>query len=183
MRVRRFFGLGLLKTQGIPIYRRIIRLVRPLISTQEASEEELREVSTWLGSGDFKLHPSQGPRATNYVAKNRRKILGFVQLVRYAPEYYPYVGHWLMGLTVRSLYRGMGIGEELTRMVIAKATEGKAEEIFLLVFEDNRPAIDCYLKLGFQEHMNPALEEQLEMERKTSGRKRVLMRKRVIQGG
>jgi ribosomal protein S18 acetylase RimI-like enzyme len=181
MRAKRFFSLVLLRVQRIYFYRRIIRSVRPFIAIKEATEEELQQVYAWLRSGDFKPHTSQGPRATNYLAMNGKRIVGFVQLVCYPPEYYPYVGYWLMGLTVKPLYRGMGIGEDLTRTAIAKATEEKAEEIFLLVSEDNHPAIDCYLKLGFEGHMISALEEQLEAERQSSGRKRVLMRKRISQ--
>ena len=181
MRGKRLFGLGLLKIQNISLYRRIVRWIRPPIAIREAAEEEMQQICAWFRSGDFKPHTSQGPRATNYMAINGKRIVGFVQLVNYPPEYHPHVGYWLMGLTVRSLYRGMGIGEDLTRAVIAKATEEKAKEISLLVFEDNHPAIDCYLKLGFEGHVISSLDEQLEAERQSSGRKRILMRKRINQ--
>jgi ribosomal protein S18 acetylase RimI-like enzyme len=52
----------------------------------------------------------------------------------------------------------------------------------LVVFNDNTRAIRLYRKLGFQMNAIPGLEAQLESERTPSGRRRVVMRKR-LKGG
>ena len=50
------------------------------------------------------------------------------------------------------------------------------------MFNDNTRAIRLYRKLGFELILIPELEAHLESERTPSGRRRVVMRKR-LKGG
>jgi ribosomal protein S18 acetylase RimI-like enzyme len=104
-------------------------------------------------------------------------LVGFAQLLRHADDHFPYEGHWLVNLRVTPWYRGMGIGEELSRRVIQGAKEQGAKELLLIVTEDNRAAVGLYRKLGFERALIPRLEEHLERERQTTGLKRIVMRK------
>lgn len=56
---------------------------------------------------------------------------------------------WL-ALGVRRDFRRRGIGRRLMDGVIEKAWQSGLERIELIVWADNRPAIDLYEKLGFQ---------------------------------
>jgi ABC-2 type transport system ATP-binding protein len=69
----------------------------------------------------------------------------------------------------------MGIGEELSRMVMEKSRKERAKGLSLLVNEYNHRAIRLYRKLGFEMRVIPALERELEHERCTLGYRRVLM--------
>lgn len=51
--------------------------------------------------------------------------------------------------------RGRGLGEQLTRAIIAEAAERGIRSLALFVFPDNTPAITLYEKLGF-EHRGPS---------------------------
>ncbi|HOL18373.1 MAG TPA: GNAT family N-acetyltransferase, partial [Bacillota bacterium] len=76
-------------------------------------------------------------------------------------------------------YRGLGAGEKLTKRVIEEAQKRGAAELLLLVNEDNRPAIRLYQKLGFVRAVLPALEPVLEAEKKRTGRRRIVMQKKI----
>jgi ribosomal protein S18 acetylase RimI-like enzyme len=78
---------------------------------------------------------------------------------------------------VKSRQQGFGIGERLSLTVIARSREESAPELSLLVDDDNMRAIRLYRKLGFDFHVIPELEAQLEQGRKPSGSRRVVMRK------
>ncbi len=84
-------------------------------------------------------------------------------------------GLWLFSLGVRLKYRRLGIGELLSRRVVQVARERGAPELYLLVFEDNRPAVRLYHKLGFKQRTVSTMEEMLKREKQTYGRRRVVM--------
>lgn len=175
--LRKLFGFSLRKIQGIFVYRRVASLLRNGVSIQEAEEQDLIRIHAWLRPGDSRRSVTRNSRTTNFVAKNRGKTVGFVQLVRHPENDHPFSGYWLFSLVVRTLYRGMGIGEMLSRAVIEKATEEGADELFLLLRQDNHRAIKLYHKLGFEMKVIPVLEEQLEKERLSLGYRRVPMSK------
>lgn len=102
-------------------------------------------------------------------------MVGGVYLVRRPEQAYPHDGYWLISLAVSSLHQGMGIGEELCRAVMEKSRKEEARGLSLLVSEDNHRAIRLYRKLGFKTRLIPALEKQLDDERRTLGYRRVLM--------
>lgn len=117
------------------------------------------------------------PDVTNFIACRKDKIFGFVQLVRHKEDALPGSGHWLFSLYVWPLFRGMGIGEALSRRVMEQARMENVRELSLLVYEDNRAAFCMYEKLGFAKVIIPTLEKMLEEERKVFGRRRVVLRR------
>jgi len=105
-----------------------------------------------------------------------RRVTGFVELVRHPPEHAPYIGHWLFSLNVLDPWcRGLGIGEALARHVVGCARREGARELWLVVGEANGPAIALYRKLGFERAAVVGLEELLEEEARTTGKRRITM--------
>ena len=169
------FELCLRKTQGISVYRRVAGSLRTGIEIQEADEEDMQHVHDWLNPGQVKHTVSANPNDTCFIAKKESRVVGCVYLVRRPEQSYPHDGYWLISLTVRTLYRGMGIGEKLCRTVMDKSRKEEAKGLSLLVNEYNHRAIRLYRKLGFEMRVIPALEKQLDDERRALGYRRVLM--------
>jgi len=63
--------------------------------------------------------------------------------------------------------------------VIAKAKEQKAKDMLLVVFEDNKAAIRLYRKFGFEIITHPDLEPLLAEEKTNTGKRRIVMRKKL----
>ena len=165
----------ILMIQGITVYRRIVRLLHVDISVREANEEDERKFIAWLHPGRTEIHIAPDITCTCFIAEKGGRIIGSVELVRRTNKHYPYDGYWLSSLNVRIMYRGMGIGEELSQKVIAKSREEGAKELCLTVGENNHPAIRLYQKLGFQFKVVPELEKQFEQERDAHRRAMLLM--------
>lgn len=164
------------RLQRLPLFRAWIKRFRPAYTIEEAIPSDLLAVQARLNPGSDALPQRQMPGVTNYVAKHGTQLLGFVQLVRHPPEHFPYVGAWLSGHIVWGRYRGMGLGEALTRRVIEQAQSEGARELRLLVFADNTRAINLYRKLGFESADAPEFMQVLDGETGQSGRRRVVMR-------
>jgi ribosomal protein S18 acetylase RimI-like enzyme len=173
-------GAMLHRFQNLAIYRSFGRRVVSGVTLREASEADQRAVQRWL---DPNSDPTQELRpnsnVTNWVAEVHGQLAGFVQLVRHPPEHAPYVGYWLFTLYTKPRWQGLGIGEALSRAVIERARSENAPMLDLVVYEDNVRAVRLYRKLGFEICTIPELEPQLESERVTSGRRRVVMRKHL----
>jgi ribosomal protein S18 acetylase RimI-like enzyme len=167
--------------QSLTLYRRLGRLVASSVTIREATDADMLAVQRWLNPNS---NPAQGVdhdhKVTKWVAEVLGRLAGFVELVRHPPENTPYTGYWLFSLNIKPLWRGLGIGEALSRAVIERAAAESAPVLDLLVFEDNLPAIRMYRKLGFEISAIPELEPQLERERDSTGRRRVVMRKRIV---
>jgi ribosomal protein S18 acetylase RimI-like enzyme len=161
--------------QGINVYRRIAGLFSRGVTIREASEEDKRKVSTWLHAGRVASTNSPDIAFTYFVAEKGGRILGSVELVRRSKKFYPYDGHWLVDLNVRVAHRGMGIGEMLSKKVIARSVEEGSKELSLTVREDNHRAIALYRKIGFQIKVIPEIEKQFEQERRDRGSSMILM--------
>ena len=71
--------------------------------------------------------------------------------------------------------RGLGIEEALARHVVGCARREGARELWLVVGEANGPAIALYRKLGFERAAVVGLEELLEEEARTTGKRRITM--------
>jgi ribosomal protein S18 acetylase RimI-like enzyme len=168
-------GAGLTAAQHLAVYRRLAGMVRPPITIVEADERGMEKLfASWFSDRlPSEYHPH--PRVTPYLAKNHGEILGFIQLTRNQNENSSKAEFWLVGLMVRIPYRGMHIGEELSRCAIGKAQEEGADEIFLVVDEKNQPATALYRKLKFEPVSIPDLDAELEEEFNTTGRRLVLM--------
>ena len=174
-------ALCLTRIQELPAYRTMARSLRPAIEIVEADEKDLGLAWTWLKPG-YRRRPTQSsPGITSFVAKHGGQVVGLVQLVRRPPAHKRYAGHWLFSLAVRTRYRRMGIGHELSGAVVDRAREEGAREILVRVHEDNRPAVRLYRKLGFQTTTIPALEAQLEREWRETGRRTAILRLSLVE--
>lgn len=88
--------------------------------------------------------------AVQIVAECDGKIVGMssVKMDRYRRNH---VG--TLGLSIRNGYRGMGLGEQVIRSVIdlaKKELKPNLKIIMLTVYQDNKPALGLYKKVGFK---------------------------------
>lgn len=180
MNIRKLVSYSLSKAQGHPYYKALAPLVYRGITVEEAQETDMHKVHCWLNP-KHKPTVSNNSNVTNFVAKKRGKVIGFVQLVR-GSRGSDFAGYWLYALAVKLFYRRMGVGNELTRAVIKKAKEEHAPELFLLVRENNNNAIRLYYNLGFRIKIVPALEQRLAEEKRKLGFRRVVMSTSLCNG-
>lgn len=68
----------------------------------------------------------------------------------YAPEGRPEV-RMIFGVWVEPALRGQGLGGRLVETIVDWATGAGADRCELWVAEPNRPALDLYVKLGFED--------------------------------
>ena len=181
-RIRRLGGVVVRGLQRVPACRACLRHFRPAYVIQEASQSDLVALDAWLRPYGAEALPAfernAHPNLTNYVARHGELRLGFVRLMRHPETDFPRAGHWLYSLTVRTRYRGMGVGAALTQRVIDQSRSEGAAELCLYVFENSAPALALYRKLGFERVALPALEEELAADVEKFGRRRVTLRKR-----
>lgn len=175
MLIEKLLKRYLIKLQGFPFYKEIVRIGRRGIVIKEADTIDMQKVHSWFNPGR-ENQAAYSDNVTNFVAKKGEKVVGFVQLVRY-PDDNNYAGYWLFSLSVKTYYRRMGIGEELTRVVIKKAKEESAQELLLLVRDTNNSAVRLYYNLGFKIKTILSLEKVLAQEKLKFGYRRVAMSK------
>jgi len=104
--------------------------------------------------------------------------LAAATILRWFPNedaFYP--DWWLFGMLVRPLFQGAGIGEGLLRMALEKVIAEGGNRVNLLVFEQNKVAINLYLKLGFRPSSIIGLDESLAEEIKQGEQRRIIMSK------
>jgi len=70
-------------------------------------------------------------------------------------------GWWLLGLLVRTRYRGAGVGEKLVRRALTRAAAQGSPQVRLLVCKRNRPALALFEKVGFRSDVIPDLDRYL----------------------
>jgi ribosomal protein S18 acetylase RimI-like enzyme len=165
------------KVQSLALYRTAAARVRPEVQISEATEADLQAANKWFNPGETDRPQRHAPGVTNYVAKHRNRIVGFLQLVRRRDDTGPHGGFWLYSLRVRLTYRGMGLGETLCQRVIQQAQTEGAPELALLVVDSNHAAIALYRKLGFARKSVPELDALLERDREVHGWRRIVMSK------
>lgn len=176
---RRAAGFALRCLQAFPLYRLLGRYLARSLTVAPAEDNDLEIIKRRFHmSGPF-FKQSPGLKVCNWVAKQGGKVIGFVQLVSRPQAYRHWAGDWLFSLQVWPLYRGLGAGEKLTNRVIEKAQKQGAAELLLLVNENNIRAIRLYQKLGFTRIVLPALEPILAAEKNRTGRRRVVMQKKL----
>jgi RimJ/RimL family protein N-acetyltransferase len=83
----------------------------------------------------------------HFVALSKDKIIGWCDITSLERPVFDHVG--ALGIGVLADYRGQGVGEALIRAALQKATLKGLTRIELTVFENNKPAIALYEKLGF----------------------------------
>ena len=169
------------RAQALPLYRSLGRKFATCVAIAEASAVDMEKVYRHFNMTEPNFAQPPDPNVTNWVAKRGQKVVGFVELVRHLPEHHPWIGRWLFSLEVWKCYRGFGIGERLTQLVIDKTIMEGAPELLLAVFKDNARAISLYRKLGFEQVTLPALEPHLEAEKQQFGRRRIVMRKIIAK--
>lgn len=178
MFIKRLAGRFIRFVQGVRLYRKLAAPLGRGIKITEADEDDLRAVHQWFNPGR-ETKVLHNPNVTNFVAKKGKKIIGFVQLVSY-PNNPLYPGWWRFSLTVRPLYRGMGIGRRLADAVTEKARGYGAKTLSLIVREDNKRAIRLDEKLGFYKDAGLELEKKLVEEAIKTGRRRIIMTKELL---
>jgi ribosomal protein S18 acetylase RimI-like enzyme len=179
---RHVASASLRRAQGWATYRAAGRRLRLPVEIGPANAAELSAVQLRLNP--FGSVPAQAPDpdVTDWVARRGGKVIGYVQYVYHPEAHAPWTGHWLFALTVWEGYRGLGVGEALTQQVLDEARGRGASELLLAVYEENKRAIRLYRKLGFEIVTLPALEVELDSEKVHSGRRRIVMCKRLIAG-
>jgi len=175
LKLKRPLAKTIVGMQSLPFYAGMRKILGSEIQIQEASPSDWRQVHAILNPGSSEPPPPPGAHCTNFVAKHRGKVIGHVQLVTLKEGLSMPAGLWLFSLGVRLKYRRMSVGEQLTLRVKQVALGRGAPELYLLVYEDNLPAVRLYHKLGFERRIFPMLEEELEKEKTTSGRRRIVM--------
>jgi ribosomal protein S18 acetylase RimI-like enzyme len=173
---RRVAASVLRRAQGLALYRAAGRRAAVGVRITEAGAADMAAVHRHLNPSELDRPHPPNPDVTNWVAKRGTTVIGFTQLVCHPETHPPWVGHWLFSLTVWGRYRGLGIGEALTRRVIEWAQAQGGRKLLLVVYEDSGPAIGLYRKLGFEHVVLPGLEPSLAAEKAQSGRRRVVMR-------
>ena len=179
MILRKRLGSLLRQSQSFRLYRRLAIGFRPEFMIREAYPADMVMVETHFNPGSSIPMQASSPDVTNFIACRKNRIIGFVQLVRPDRGASHYSGYWLFTLYVWPLYRGLGIGEALSRRVMEQARMENARELSLLVYEDNRAASCMYKKLGFARVLVPELEKMLEEEKKSYGRRRIVLRRQL----
>ena len=103
------------------------------------------------------------------------RIAGATVIRRFPENESLYTDWWILSVLVRTRYRRAGIGEGLVRMALQKASEEGAAKMNLLVFEHNKEAVNLYRKNGFLQTSIPRLDDQLEKEARSGGKRRIIM--------
>lgn len=83
----------------------------------------------------------------HFVALSGEKIIGWCDITSLDRPVFAHVGS--LGIGVLADYRGQGVGEALIRAALHQAKIRGLTRIELTVFENNKPAIALYEKLGF----------------------------------
>lgn len=84
---------------------------------------------------------------------------------------------WLSSLVVKPAYRRLGIGEGLTRQAMALAAAQRAQEIHLVVFQGNPPALRLFEKLSFQPVPMPVHAEHRRLAAGRASSRRIVLRR------
>ncbi len=176
---RRAASYALRYLQAVSCYRLLLRRLALATVIEKADESDMEAVHKRFNPYSPYRKQPDNPEVTNWVARRSGKVLGFIQLVYHPEKHFPWVGFWLFSLHVWSLYRGFGVGEKLARRVIEKAVEMGAQELNLVVYEDNLSAIRLYGKLGFVHATLPGLEPMFLSEQQRTGRRRIVMQKQL----
>lgn len=169
--------------QGVPLWRAVGRRLAPRYEITEATQTDVEDLQHCVDPPGHYTRQSTDSHVTNWVAKIERRVIGFVQFVDRPEPGCVWMGQWLFSLAVWGRYRGLGVGEALTRHVIELARgRAAAADLFLAVSEDNERAIGLYRKLGFVHTVLTALQPEFVLEKQQLGRRRLVMCKRLGEG-
>lgn len=113
------------------------------------------------------------------IARVGGRIAGAAFITRFPENEALYPDWWIFGMLVRTRYRGAGIDEGLVRTALEKAVKEGTARMNLVVFEQNRVAVNLYRKMGFRPASIPGLNGQLEEEVRRGERRRIIMSRPV----
>lgn len=116
------------------------------------------------------------------LARRRDKIIGRATINIFFKTDSHYRGWWIFGMWVDWRYRGLGVASRLTEMLCQFARKKEASDVRLLVFEDRKPALNLYKKLGFCQAHTPQIDKELREEAKKTGRQRIIMKRDLATG-
>lgn len=175
---RRIASLTIRYIQNLQTYRNFAsRFFRGTVTVTDANREESQWIRTYFNADGFDRLSMICPDAADVIAKRNGKPVAFARWVT-ANEPYPAIGRFRIEfLFVRTLYRGMGIGELLIQHVIRRVMQKGATELLLFIRQDENRALSLYRKLGFEPVILPELETQLKDEERQYGRRRMVMRR------
>lgn len=83
-----------------------------------------------------------------FYALHDGKVIGWCDVLRKGVKTLSHSG--VLGIGILRDFRGQGVGERLMLATMEDAQKKGIQRIELWVFENNRPAIALYLKLGFK---------------------------------
>ena len=173
---RKLFRTLLINVQRTSLYRVASVHKRRGVEILEACDLDLDKVRRTF---DLEVEPSppDDHDTVNYVAKKEEDIVGFAQLVKHSDGETLDNGYYLFSLNVRLLYRGLGIGQDLTKEVMARAKAEGAPELSVITNEDNRTALGLFHKLGFYVRRIQAFDEKGEKKTPLQRRKKAILAK------
>lgn len=181
--VKKFLSLIFRLFQGLSLYRKLAQIligekVNYLVIADDFAslDNKLKEFFSL-----FKMAPKSSMIYSYEIsAYIGQKKVGSVALLKFDESNLFYPDWWLLGMEVRTPYRGAGIGKNLLYMAINKAFEVNANKVNLLVLRTNHIAINLYKKMGFKKISIPALDEQLEKEAHHGHGHRIIMSRSFI---
>jgi len=113
----------------------------------------------------------------------RGRIVGCVVVRDFPSDVTHHPDWWLFGLGVRTMVRGLGLGETLVRLALETAGGRGASKVHLLVDETNRVALSLYAKMGFVRAVIPALQLKLDEEAARGNVRQIVLVNQISQGG
>ena len=156
-------------------------IIQKGLAIREADEADKLKVDLWINpKGDISKAGPQNHDATEFVAYCIGYLAGWIQLVRYSSENKPYRGYWLWKLVVKSQFKGGGIGEKLSEVVIQLASTEGSKTLDILFSNSNVPALQLYRKLGFALYVIPELDEKMSVKPTQNLPRPVVMRKLCV---
>lgn len=181
--LRKAASLCVRRIQHTSTYRKVMRCLCGDFEIKQADEKDMGKFRGSSSQNRMDISPWRECQVTNFAAKKGDTVVGFVQLVKRSEAGHPYAGYWLFGLSVKRIYRGIGIGKRLVELAVETARKEDAEKLSLVVDECNYRAINFYRKLGFGISSGPfTIEEQSKKETPSLGCKRLVMSKLFLLG-
>lgn len=174
---RRLAQAALVKSQGRRWFRAAGRRITRRTVITRATEKDIAVIRRHFDPPSSRLFSPRDAETVVWVAKYRSHILGCTNTVHERDESSPWYGYWLKDLWVRPRYRGLGVGERLTRHGLEHAGLEGAPHVLVLVSEENELSIRLHQKLGFEMVTIPALEPTLILEFNAVGKRHFAMRR------
>jgi ribosomal protein S18 acetylase RimI-like enzyme len=135
--------------QAMSLYRRLVRHLAGPVLIREMGEAEFRQILALAKITPGRSGSNWKDYVTDLVALRQGTPVGYVQLLHFPEDAPLYPGWWIFNLWVHPLWRGAGIGAQLSRAALTLFEQQEGHTIRLLVHQDNRRAIRLYQQLGF----------------------------------